>query len=221
MRSKHADLFNHDLDATGYDDDVLNAEDPIRAGYEDVLNWVIERAGITAESVVLDLGSGTGNLSARIQKCGKLVCVDVSKKMTEIAKPKLQHLKKVSFVIKDILEYFDDKIPKFDAIISTFTIHHLVEEEKQHLFKKIWEHLKPGGRAVFGDLMLESEALQDSFIKKYREMNKIDVAQAIQEEFFWFVDSAVQELREIGFQTDVQRFSDLSWGIAAIMPRQK
>lgn len=219
MRSKHADQFNHDLDAPGYDADVLNAEDPIRASYEDVLNWVIERAEITADSEVLDLGSGTGNLSARIQKCKRLICVDISEQMTEIAKPKLKHLKNVSFAINDILEYFEVETSKFDVIISTYTIHHLVENEKHLLFKKIWEHVRPGGRAIFGDLMLESEALRDSFIKKYRVMNEIEVAQAIQEEFFWFVDPAVQGLREIGFKTEVQRFSDLSWGIAAIKPR--
>ena len=33
MRSLYADKFNHDADAAGYDADVRNESDPIRAGY--------------------------------------------------------------------------------------------------------------------------------------------------------------------------------------------
>ena len=38
--------FNHDGGAHGYDEDVLNEQDPIRAGYEATLEWVAESAGI-------------------------------------------------------------------------------------------------------------------------------------------------------------------------------
>ena len=92
MRSRHADYFNHDEDAPGYDADVADESSPIRAGYAAVLGWVIERAGIGAGSRVLDLGAGTGNLSGRIAACGELVCVDVSGKMSALAAPKLAHL---------------------------------------------------------------------------------------------------------------------------------
>lgn len=44
MRSAHADMFNHDPEAAGYDQDVRNEADPIRAAYQDVLNWVITEA---------------------------------------------------------------------------------------------------------------------------------------------------------------------------------
>ncbi len=215
MRSKYADLFNHDDQALEYDEGVLNERDPIRAGYEDVLNWVITKADITPGSFVLDLGSGTGNLSKRIAHCAHLVCVDISDKMTEIAERKLAHLPDVAYVQADLLEYLDEKVLSFDAIISTYAIHHLTEDEKQLLFTKIWDYLKPGGQAVFGDLMLESESDRDRVMRKYQELGEEHVAESIDEEFFWSVDTAVQGLTRLGFQTEVKRFSDLSWGIAA------
>ena len=75
MRSANADIFNHDTEAADYDNDVLNEADPIRAGYRDVLRWVVRQAQITPSSRVLELGSGTGNLSELIASCGELVSV--------------------------------------------------------------------------------------------------------------------------------------------------
>jgi hypothetical protein len=48
VRSRNADRFNHDEDAAGYDRDVLNEADPIRAGYDALLDWVA--AGAAAGS---------------------------------------------------------------------------------------------------------------------------------------------------------------------------
>jgi cyclopropane fatty-acyl-phospholipid synthase-like methyltransferase len=62
-RSANADIFNHDAEAARYDNDVRNEADPIRTGYQDVLRWVVQQAHITPSSRVLELGSGTGNLS--------------------------------------------------------------------------------------------------------------------------------------------------------------
>jgi protein-L-isoaspartate O-methyltransferase len=64
MRSANADIFNHDTEAAGYDHEVRNEADPIRAGYQEVLGWVVQQAQIFPTSRVLELGSGTGNLSA-------------------------------------------------------------------------------------------------------------------------------------------------------------
>lgn len=78
MRSSHVDLYNHDEDAATYDRDVLRSENPIREGYAEVLDWVAQNAGITQDATVVELGSGTGNLTARLPPCRSLVCVDAS-----------------------------------------------------------------------------------------------------------------------------------------------
>jgi putative AdoMet-dependent methyltransferase len=207
MRSAHSEVFNHDEDADGYDIDVRNERDPIRAAYRDVLAWVISEARINSSSRVLELGSGTGNLSCLIHRYGELVCVDLSEQMEAIARSKLGHIPNRTFIKADILEVFDS--------ISTYAVHHLTDEEKRLLFAKVFAGLVPGGRAVFGDLMLQNQEQKTSKIREYLAKGDAKTAQAIEEEFFWAIDAAVPDLIEIGFQVKTKRFSDLSWGIVA------
>ncbi|MBV8279027.1 MAG: class I SAM-dependent methyltransferase, partial [Verrucomicrobia bacterium] len=167
MRSANAHVFNHDADAADYDNDVRNEADPIRAGYRNLLGWVVQQANITPTSRVLELGSGTGNLSALITDCRELVSVDVSENMEAIAKLKLRHLTHRRFIKADILEVFAQELGNFDAVISTYTVHHLTDEEKQQLFALVFAKLLPGGRAVFGDLMVLNNSDKEEKIQQY------------------------------------------------------
>jgi putative AdoMet-dependent methyltransferase len=218
MRSANAEVFNHDNEAADYDQDVRHEVDPIRTGYQEVLRWTIKEAQIDPTSRVLELGSGTGNLSQLIASCGELVCVDVSEKMEAIAQPKLRRITNRRFVKADILEVFAKRLGLFDAVISTYAIHHLTDREKQRLFALVSESLLPGGRAVFGDLMVQNQDQKREMIQHYLLNGDQNTALAITEEFFWLVDLAVSQLQALGFQVKTTRFSDLSYGIAAQKP---
>ena len=67
---------------------------------------------------MLELGSGTGNLSELIASCGELVSVDVSENMEAIAKRKVLHLTNRRFIKADILEVFTQELGEFDAVAS-------------------------------------------------------------------------------------------------------
>ena len=215
MRSANADVFNHDNEAANYDNDVQNEADPIRTGYGDVLGWVVQQAQITPTARVLELGSGTGNLSKLIGNCGELVAVDVSEKMEAVAKLKLRHLTHRWFIKADILEVFTQELGQFDAVISTYVVHHLTQQEKQRLFKLVLDCLLPTGRAVFGDLMVLNNSEKEEKIQYYLAKGDPATAQAISEEFFWLLDLAIGDLERLGFQVRMARLSDLSYGVVA------
>ena len=215
MKSEHSEYFNHDDNAAGYDQDVADAADPIRTGYDAVLDWVAKMARITSQSRVLELGSGTGNLTQRLDDCEELVCVDVSERMEELARHKISRFQNRRFIKEDILQVFDHPIGLFDAILSTFTVHHLTEPEKLHFFREVFQHLKPGGRAVFGDLMVENAGRMNEKIEEYISNGNEHVAEALKEEFFWHLEESVGKLEKTGFDVEWKRFSDLSFGIAA------
>ena len=215
MPSAHGQLFNHDEEANDYDNDVRNERDPIRAAYHDVLRWVIRQSRIDSSSRVLELGSGTGNLSRLIHQCGELVCVDLAERMEVIARSKSGHIPNRRFIKADILDVFDRERTPFDSVISTYAVHHLTDNEKRLLFSQVFTSLVPGGRAVFGDLMLQNQDEKASKIQEYLAKADAKTAQAIEEEFFWSIDAAKADLIGLGFQVETKRFSDLSWGVVA------
>jgi putative AdoMet-dependent methyltransferase len=215
MRSANADTFNHDTEAAHYDQDVLNEGDPIRTGYWEVLAWVVQHAQITPISRVLELGSGTGNLSRLITSCGRLVSVDISENMEAIARLKLSHLTRRQFIKADILEVFTQGLGQFDAVISTYVVHHLTDHEKQRLFELVFDRLLPGGRAVFGDLMMQKSSEKQKKIQEYLAKGDRATVQAIREEFFWSLAIAIGDLERLGFKVNTARFSDLSYGLVA------
>ena len=215
MRSQFANKFNHDEDALKYDDNVLDETDPIRAGYNELINWVVAEASTNNNSVVLDLGSGTGNLTKCLKHFKELVCVDISKEMLLIAKDKFASFNNIIWIKEDILEFIFESRKTFDIIVSTYAIHHLTEAEKELLLKEVVCSLNPKGKAIFGDLMFENEKNKEQFMKNCLHASRKKLVKEIEAEFFWNVEVTTKVLRDLGFQVITKQFSELSWGIAA------
>ncbi|MCP5178671.1 MAG: class I SAM-dependent methyltransferase [Pseudomonadales bacterium] len=211
MRSEHADRFNHDDDAAGYDADVRDETHPIRTGYNALLTWVAAQVSDCAGTVV-DLGCGTGNLSIRLAAHLDLIGVDISANMLAIARDKLAN-RNATFVQADLLGAFE-RIPRVDAIVSTYAVHHLTADEKSTLFRLCAATLAPGGRVVFGDLMFGSRPAATDYLQWLETDGQQALADDIRDEFFWYVDECELALRDAGFTVRSQRFSDLSWGIS-------
>jgi len=100
---------------------------------------------------VLDLGTGDGRLLSlvlpslvRHEHPAKAVALDFSPAMLEAAGKRFAGESSVSVIAHNL----DDPLPalgKFDAVISSFAIHHLVHERKRGLYAEIYDLLNPGG----------------------------------------------------------------------------
>ncbi|MBF0276415.1 MAG: class I SAM-dependent methyltransferase [SAR324 cluster bacterium] len=213
MKSQFFEKFNHDAEADFYDEDVKNESDPIRAGYPQMLSWIANKSNLSCAKRVLDLGAGTGNLSLLLDGYEELVCVDISAKMLEISENKLSSLEKIKFINEDLLGYFDISGNPFDSIVSSYAIHHLTEAEKLLLFRKLYHSLNPGGIAILGDLMFENQTAAAALLENFLSKGNENLIENIKDEFFWDIEGSVFELEKIGFETEIQRFSELSWAI--------
>jgi tRNA (cmo5U34)-methyltransferase len=96
---------------------------------------------------VLDLGSGDGRLldlvlRARPKATG--VALDFSPLMLERLRRRFAGSAAVEIVTHDL----SDPLPMlgtFDAVVSSFAIHHLVHDRKRQLYGEIWQVLTGGG----------------------------------------------------------------------------
>lgn len=101
---------------------------------------------------VLDLGCGTGNLSARILERlpqVRVTLMDYSPAMLEQAQAKLPP-NQTTFINADFGAWAVNPqafppIEPVDACVSSLAIHHLSDAMKGQLFRQIFAHLRPGG----------------------------------------------------------------------------
>ncbi|HHP7232083.1 MAG TPA: class I SAM-dependent methyltransferase, partial [Xenococcaceae cyanobacterium] len=101
-------------------------------------------------NIVLDIGCGTGEFSRLLaQRFNKVIALDLSPKMIEVAKQRSQHFDNINFQVADILQWqFPSE--KFDAIASIATVHHLPLESLLPILKAA---LNPGGKLIILDLI--------------------------------------------------------------------
>jgi demethylmenaquinone methyltransferase/2-methoxy-6-polyprenyl-1,4-benzoquinol methylase/phosphoethanolamine N-methyltransferase len=121
---------------------------------------VIELAKVKSGDNVLDVACGSGNLTLTAQTCagetGKVVGIDASPEMIEVAKKKaLRSSSPVVFQV-GLAEKLDFPAGTFDVVISRLAIHHLPDDLKAKAFAEILRVLKPGGHVLIADFVAPS-----------------------------------------------------------------
>ncbi|HWR66318.1 MAG TPA: class I SAM-dependent methyltransferase [Bellilinea sp.] len=197
-----ADLFpasDFDAWAPTYDQDTAaNSGFPFER-YSQVLQTVLRTAQPYARQMVLDLGAGTGNLTALFVAAGCRVWgTDYSSEMLVLARQKLPQ---VTFVQTDIRDPRPGELPeKFDTIVSGYAFHHFITAEKVRLIHDLAvNHLTPGGRIVIADIafasLVDQEAERQAQGKEWNE------------EYYWVADVELPALRAVGLQATFESVS--------------
>lgn len=147
---------------------------------------------------ILDLGTGDGRLLALVRgqhPDTEAAALDFSPPMLEAARKRFATDSSISVVAHDL----DQGLPKlgmFDAVISSFAIHHLVHERKRALYGEIYELLNPGG--VFCNL----EHVASPTLRLHEEfLQRIGFTVATEDPSNKLLDFETQLawMREIGF----------------------
>lgn len=166
---------------------------------------------------VLDLGTGDGRLLGFLKsrkKIGQSIATDFSQTMLDHAHQR--------FLGDDSVEVFEHDLkdplpawPAFDAIVSSFAIHHVSNDRKCTLYQEIYDLLTPGG--MFCNLEHVSSPTmklhEDFYIALGSTVAKEDqsnICAGVEEQLVW--------MRQVGF-VDVDCF--WKWRELALLAGQK
>jgi ubiquinone/menaquinone biosynthesis C-methylase UbiE len=98
-------------------------------------------------SRILDLGTGDGRLLTLVRERHpdtEAVAVDFSPAMLDAVRKRFATDSRVR-VLEHNMDFPLPPLGKFDAIISSFAIHHLVDDRKRALYAEIFDLLNAGG----------------------------------------------------------------------------
>ena len=95
-------------------------------------------------SRILDLGCGTGYLAnllaERVGPQGKVVAVDPDPARIKVAMETYGGKSNLEFAVASDADF---PVDQYDIVVSTFVVHWI--EDKDALFKRVFDNLKPGG----------------------------------------------------------------------------
>ena len=188
-------------------------------------------ADLTARSInvsspaILDLGAGTGLLTEFIMqkvKSAELYLLDESSDMLAKAQQRLMQYNPKLFV-----QPMTDRLPTktFHAVISSLAIHHLTDEDKRDLFKRIHQSLAPGGvfinaEQILGTTEWQQKLYEDMHLNGARLLGSDeDEIRAAQERMSYdrcaTLSDQISWLREIGFQNADSFFHSFRFAVYA------
>ena len=132
---------------------------------------------------VLDIGAGTGLFASLIAEKlpnAEFTLCDLSVNMLEEAKKRFSGSNvKVNYIEADYSK--EEVFGEYDLIISALSIHHIPDDEKEALFKKLFSKLKENGLfinadQVLGDTPSIDELYKTSWLEEVKENGVSDLS---------------------------------------------
>jgi tRNA (cmo5U34)-methyltransferase len=204
---KAGEVFDNVCD---YDDEI----EKVVPHYCEIHQTIIDSLPFEASESfsLLELGTGTGNLAAKLLARFtniKYAGLDYSEKMLKEAISKLRkHNTHISLKTGNLIDLNYDK--RFDCIVSCLVIHHLTDEEKKKVFKRVFsllrkpgffinadpvkshiEHIANNNQQNWFDWMRANGLTESEIMERHRSKIKLDKNSGLAEQMEW--------LKETGF----------------------
>lgn len=150
-----------DVWADGYDESVRLADESDAypfAGYATILREIYGRVCASGAKAVLDIGFGTGTLAGQLYQQGcDVFGQDFSSRMIQLAQEKMPRaqLYQGDFSLGLVQEL---KQQRYDAIIATYALHHLTDEQKVAFLQELLPLLQDNGCIYVGDVAFATRA---------------------------------------------------------------
>lgn len=120
-----------------------------------VVEQVIAEADPGGNEHAVDLGCGSGQVTLGLaSRVASVLAIDISDKMISLLleNASRQRIDNVSGRAIPV-EELDFPPSSVDLVVTNYALHHLRDEDKPVLVKRVYGWLRPGGRFVIGDMM--------------------------------------------------------------------
>lgn len=168
--------------------------------YEQVLDEVARLADVKPHMQILDLGIGTGNLTARFVHKGCTVWgVDFSAEMLAKARTKLPQ---ANLVQADLLGEWPPELQQlFDRVVSAYVLHEFDLETKVSLLRRIASHhLSAGGHILVADIAFPTTTVRTEASQRWAD-------EWDEDEYYWAADEAIAACEQAGLRTTYKQIS--------------
>ena len=170
--------------------------------YDDVHSTFINTKNAITDNLdketkrILDLGAGTGlELIYLFEKYpdADVTVIDITENMINKLKQR-NFSNHITTILGDFfeVEFGND----YDAVISTSALHHFKKEEKEILYKKIYDCLKTNGQFINSDRIAQTEEFENNQLfeldHKFDDFKHIDIPLTI--------DHEKELLKKVGFE---------------------
>jgi putative AdoMet-dependent methyltransferase len=148
---------------------------------------------------VLELGTGTGNLTARLTARGADVWgVDFSPEMLKRAREKAPQ---ATFLQADVLSAWPAALPEtFARIASSYLLHEFDLETKVKLLRRLANHLTAAGFIVVADIAFPAVRAREEAHARWADL--LD-----ENEECWAADEAIAACKQVGLQMSYRQLS--------------
>ncbi|MBE6050323.1 MAG: cysteine synthase A [Clostridium sp.] len=180
--------------------------------YNEILNETVKHILKPQNAKVIDIGSGTGNLTNSAFKAGyDVVGIEPNLKTRNIATAKYPEVKFSSGTFLDLP--IDDN--SLDAIISSYAFNNLNNDEKINAITEFRNKLKNDGVLVIADILYESEESKEKIINEAEELEDKDLAETLKRQFSVTKSYLDSILKDKGFRVSYQQMNKYVWIITA------
>lgn len=197
--------------AENYDENISMEDGDYKElfkNYNEILNETVKHIGKYENAKVIDIGSGTGNLTNIASKVGyDVIGIEPNLKTRNISTIKYPN---ISFSSGTFLSLpIDDN--SLDAIVSSYAFHNLTDVEKREAVKQFKKKLKNDGTIVIADTIYESSEIKEKLIKEAEQHKDLILANLLKTEFSTTQNILTEIFEEEGFKVSYMQMNKFVW----------
>ncbi len=212
MTSRRDDIVKEKFDRIAKDYDVQRRS--LIPCYDDFYGIITRLADAKhPRPRILDIGAGTGLLTGYLFErypAASFTLIDLSDEMLKIAKARFEGFEHFRYITANYLDY--ELEDTYDIVVSSLSIHHLNDSDKEALYGKIHGILNSGGVFINADQVSGPTPFSESAYQRHwrekindsrltqsekegaRERMKMDRPATLEDNLKWLKDSGFEDV---------------------------